>query len=143
MATFSSMSTAEARVVLSSAKYFRLARKVIWPGPACSMPATPEISRSRGPSRRQLSLWASSESFMDAPQASKGNFKSLRFKGFREKGKDKDNAEAWGPQRRQRIRSRSLLVEKEGLSRRSCGGGFAAGKGGHNAKRKLCARGAR
>src|SRR5205807_5944686 len=53
MATPSSSRIAEARVDLSNAKYLRLARIVSWPGSACPMPATPEISSSGGPSRRQ------------------------------------------------------------------------------------------
>src|SRR5436309_15818517 len=61
----SSMRTAEARVVLSSGKYRRLARKVICPASACSMPATPRISISGGPSKRQPNFCAISASLME------------------------------------------------------------------------------
>src|SRR5258706_1675064 len=61
----SSTSTADAPVVFRSGKYRRLAKNVIWPGSACSMPAMPRISVSGAPSRRQASFCATSESFMD------------------------------------------------------------------------------
>src|SRR5438105_6133808 len=99
MATPSSMRIAEARVDLSSAKYLRFARKVSWPGAACSMPATPEISRSGGPSRRQFSFWASSESFMEALLKQR-EVQTLKAQEFRRKGKNKDNAETERAQRR-------------------------------------------
>src|SRR5713226_8133774 len=46
---FSARITAEARVVLAAAAYFGLARNVIWPGRASSIPATPVISVSGEP----------------------------------------------------------------------------------------------
>src|SRR5258708_35236177 len=62
--------TAEARVVFSSGKYRRFARNVICPASACSIPATPRISSSGGPSNRHPSLCATSASFMErAPQS--------------------------------------------------------------------------
>src|SRR5512146_2949 len=54
--------TAEAFVVLAAEAYFTLETKVICPGWASSIPATPVMSQSV-PSRRQLRCWARSESF--------------------------------------------------------------------------------
>src|SRR5437588_12768030 len=99
--TPSSMRIAEARVVLSSAKYLRFARKVSWPGSACSMPATPEISRSGGPSGRQFSFWASSESFMEALLKQR-EVQTLKAQEFRRRGKNKDNLKSEWSQRRGR-----------------------------------------
>src|SRR6266404_1192852 len=65
----SSIRTPEARVVFRRGKYRRLAKNVIWPGSAFSIPAIPRISVSGAPSRRQASFCATSASFMDkAPQ---------------------------------------------------------------------------
>ena len=44
-----------ARVCFTLGAYFGFARKVSWPGPACSMPATPEISISPSPASSQPS----------------------------------------------------------------------------------------
>src|SRR5579863_7845690 len=57
--------TADALVVRAAAPYFGLATKVIWPGPASSIPATPVISVSGEPfSSRAPMLEAMCESFM-------------------------------------------------------------------------------
>src|SRR5947208_15038827 len=112
MATPSSSKIADARVVLRSPKYFRLAKKVSWPGSACSMPATPVISTS-GPSRWHPSFWASSESFMErAPQFALGVFE-----------RHSRNATDHGKYRRF-----GLFVEKARLrGRHHCGGWVAPG----------------
>src|SRR6202047_4995457 len=82
----SSINTAEARVVLRRGKYRRLARKVMCPGSACSIPAMPRISASGAPSRRQASFCAISESFMDeAPQVLSGSLAQARRSGERER----------------------------------------------------------
>src|SRR5215472_14986502 len=107
------MSTAVARVVFRRAKYLRLARKVTWPGPACSMPATPEISRSGGPSRRQFNFWASSESFMkETPPANKKQVQESKVQEFRGKRKNKDNAEAQSRKAAQRTHGRSYSLKR-------------------------------
>src|SRR6266850_3917224 len=57
--------TAEAFVVLAAAAYFGLETNVSWPGPACSMPATPVMSMSGEPfSTRASMAEAMSLSFM-------------------------------------------------------------------------------
>ena len=56
---------AAALVCFTLGAYFGLARKVRCPGPACSMPATPVISSSPSPSRRQPSAAAISPSFIE------------------------------------------------------------------------------
>src|SRR5271157_3240503 len=56
--------TAAARVDLSLGSYLGLERKVISVGDASSMPATPAISRSVGPSSWQSTRAASSPSFI-------------------------------------------------------------------------------
>src|SRR5882762_3882210 len=60
----SSTRTAEARVEWSNGKYRRLARNVICPASACSIPAIPRISSSGGPSNRHPNFCATSASFM-------------------------------------------------------------------------------
>src|SRR5215831_19797632 len=58
--------TAEARVVRAAPAYFGLETNVSSPGPACSIPFSPEISVSGAPfSRRTSSAAAIAESFMD------------------------------------------------------------------------------
>src|SRR5579871_304238 len=56
--TASDTRMALAFVCFTLGAYFGLARKVRCPGPACSMPATPEISNSPSPSRRHSRLSA-------------------------------------------------------------------------------------
>src|SRR4029077_14821512 len=57
--------TADAFVVLAAAAYLGLETKVSWPGPDCSIPATPVMSVSGEPfSRRVLRVGAMSMSFM-------------------------------------------------------------------------------
>src|SRR2546430_17453748 len=60
----SSTRTAEARVEWSNEKPRRLARNLICPASACSIPATPRISSSGGPSNRHPNFCATSASFM-------------------------------------------------------------------------------
>src|ERR1700692_1581022 len=63
--------TADAWVVFRRGKQRRLAKKVPSPGLAWSIPATPVISVSCGPSTAQPSLRAISDSFMnDSPDTS-------------------------------------------------------------------------
>src|SRR5258706_4672194 len=52
--------TALAPVFFNCGAYFGLERKVICPGPACSMPATPDISTPLSPSSVQSSFAAMS-----------------------------------------------------------------------------------
>src|ERR1017187_1362942 len=62
---FSATITAEALVVFAAALYLGLDTKVSWPGPACSMPATPVISVSgEALSSRAFRAFAISASFM-------------------------------------------------------------------------------
>jgi hypothetical protein len=62
---FSATITAEAFVDFAAALYFGFDTKVSWPGLACSMPATPEISVSGGAlSMRAFSALAIVASFM-------------------------------------------------------------------------------
>src|ERR1019366_5441911 len=62
---FSATMTAEALVVFAAALYLGLDTKVSWPGPACSMPATPEILVSgEALSMRALRAVAMSASFI-------------------------------------------------------------------------------
>src|SRR5580704_2606811 len=62
---FSATMTADAFVVFAAALYFGFDRKVSWPRPACSMPASPVISVSaEALSRRALRAVAMSASFM-------------------------------------------------------------------------------
>src|SRR5260370_30389282 len=104
----SSMRTSEARVVFNNGKYRRFARKVICPASAYSIPATPRISSSGGPSNRHPSFCATSASFMEELLNS-----------------------LWGCLRvshrlkREVQPARLLLVEKAGLGRR--GGGRRVG----------------
>src|SRR6266581_4333399 len=66
----SSTRTAEASVEWSNGKYRRFARNVICPASAYSIPATPRISSSGGPSKRHPNFCAISASFMEkAPQS--------------------------------------------------------------------------
>ena len=55
---------APARVFFTLCAYFGFARKVSWSGPACSIPATPLISRSSFPRISQPRAPAISLSFM-------------------------------------------------------------------------------
>src|SRR5229473_5642107 len=119
----SSTRTADAPVVFSNGKYRRFARNVICPASACSIPATPRISISGGPSNRHPNFCATSASFM------KGLLNPL-----------------WGCLRvshrpkREVQPARLLLVEKAGLGSRGGGGRFAPRdaydtKNGHFGKR--------
>src|SRR5437660_10743979 len=114
----SSMRTAEARVVLSNGKYRRFARNVIWPASACSIPATPRISISGGPSRRHPSFCAISASFMERLLNYLCGCLRVSHRPKREVQRD-----PW-----------SLLVEKARL--RSCGrsGGRLAARDAHDTK---------
>src|SRR6266478_7805661 len=62
---FSATMTAEALVVFAAALYLGFDTKVNWPGPACSMPATPVISvLGEAFSRLAFRALAMSDSFM-------------------------------------------------------------------------------
>src|SRR5207302_2037525 len=72
-------------VVFSSGKYRRFARKVICPVSAYSIPATPRISSSGGPSNRHPSFCATSASFMErAPQSFVGAVSRVSHRPKRE-----------------------------------------------------------
>src|SRR6266403_3186425 len=111
----SSTRTAEARVEWSNGKYRRLARNVICPASACSIPATPRISSSGGPSKRHPNFCATSASFM------KGLLNSFWAV-----------CESRTGQRGKYSRAVGLFVEKAGLRSRGSSGGRLPARDAHD-----------